>query len=101
MVDLKTALLYQVTDKMKIDLNVFHARVINRIETEIGCTEMSHSNWGQCGAGTSSSVRRVDSHTVSEAAVARARYSASVEDRATARCFLELHEIGLEPRKLI
>jgi hypothetical protein len=40
MVDLKIALLYQVTDKIKIDLNVFHARVINRIETEIGCTEI-------------------------------------------------------------
>ena len=25
----KTALLYQVTDKMKIDMNVFHTQVIN------------------------------------------------------------------------
>jgi len=38
---------------------------------------------------------------VSEAALARARYSASVDDRATARCFLELQDIGLEPRKQI
>jgi hypothetical protein len=43
----------------------------------------------------------VDNHTISEAAVARARYSALVVERATARCFLELQEIGLEPKKLI
>lgn len=33
--------------------------------------------------------------------MASARYSASVDDRATTRCFLELQEIGLEPRKHI
>lgn len=31
----------------------------------------------------------------SEAAVARARYSASVDDLAMARCFLELQEIQI------
>ena len=51
--------------------------------------------------GNSSSLRRVDNHIVSEAALARARYSAFVVDRATARCFFELHEMRLEPKKLI
>jgi hypothetical protein len=43
----------------------------------------------------------VDSHIVSEAALASARYSASVEDRATALCFLDVHEMGLGPKKLM
>ena len=51
--------------------------------------------------GNASSLRRVDNHIVSEAALARARYSASVVDRATAHCFFELQEMGLEPKKLI
>jgi len=62
---------------------------------------LSHSSWGHCGAEKSSSVRRVDNHTVSEVAVVRARYSASVVERATTCCFLELQEMGLEPKKLI
>ena len=40
--------------------------------------------------GIASSLRRVDNHIVSEAAMASARYLASVVDRATARCFFEL-----------
>ena len=51
--------------------------------------------------GNASSLRRVYNHIVSEAALARARYSASVVDRATTRCFFELQEMGLEPKKLI
>jgi hypothetical protein len=38
---------------------------------------------------------------VSEAALASARYSASVEDRATVLCFLDVHEMGLGPKKLM
>ena len=51
--------------------------------------------------GNATSLRRVDNHIVSEVALASARYSASVVDRATARCFFELQEMGLEPKKLI
>ena len=51
--------------------------------------------------GNASSLRRVDNHIVSEAALARARYSTSVVDREMARCFFELQEMGLEPKKLI
>ena len=40
--------------------------------------------------GNASSLRIVDNHIISKAALARARYSASVVDRATARCFFEL-----------
>ena len=39
-------------------------------------------------------------HFNSVATVAIARYSASVEERATIRCFVELWEIGLAPRKI-
>ena len=51
--------------------------------------------------GNASSLRRVDYHIVLEAALARAWYSASIVDRATARCFFNLQEMGLEPKKLI
>ena len=51
--------------------------------------------------GNASSLRRVDNHIVSEAALARARYSASVVDRAKAHCFFELQELGLGPKKII
>ena len=51
--------------------------------------------------GNTSSLRRVDNHNVSKAALARARYSASVVDRATTHCFFELQEMRLEPKKHI
>ena len=51
--------------------------------------------------GNASSLRRVGNHIVSEATLASARYSASVVDHATARCFFKLQEMGLEPKKLI
>ena len=40
--------------------------------------------------GNASSLRKVDNHIVSEAALAKARYLASVVDHATAHCFSEL-----------
>ena len=46
-----------------------------------------------------SSAKSARSHNVSDAAFASALYSASVDDRVTARCFFELQEMGLEPRK--
>ena len=48
-----------------------------------------------------SSYRSEDIHIVSKATLARAIYSTSMDYLATTRCFLELHEIGFEPRKLI
>lgn len=38
---------------------------------------------------------------VLDAALARARYSASIVERATALYFFELHEIGLHPRNVM
>ena len=43
----------------------------------------------------------VDNHIISEAALSSAQYSASIVDLATARCFLELQEIRLGPKKLM
>jgi len=48
-----------------------------------------------------SSSRRDLIHAISEAAVASALYSASVEERATAFCFLVRQLIGFLPRKII
>lgn len=39
-------------------------------------------------------------HIVSDAAVASAQYSASMEDHAMERCFFELHDIGFDSRKM-
>ena len=49
--------------------------------------------------GNASSFKKVDNHIVSEAALARAQYSASVVDRAMTCCLFELQEMGLEPQK--
>jgi len=38
---------------------------------------------------------------ISDAAVATAQYSASVDDLATVRCFLDIHEIGFRPKNMI
>jgi hypothetical protein len=62
---------------------------------------LSHNKWGDSLTGNASSLKRVDNHIVSEAALASARYSASVVDLATVCCFLELQEMGLDPKKLI
>jgi hypothetical protein len=50
---------------------------------------------------TWSSLRRLTSHMISEVVVATALYSASVDDLATVLCFLDSHEMGLGPRKII
>ena len=86
---------------MKVDLNMFHARMIDWVKTEMCGSEVITKQLGDSVTGNASSLRRVDNHIVLEAALARARYSASVVDRATTRCFLELQEMGLEPKKLI
>ena len=44
------------------------------------------------------SLKRMRSQETSAAVVARARYSASMEERATMLCFLEDQEIGEGPR---
>jgi hypothetical protein len=62
---------------------------------------LSHSREGGALSGKLSSLRRLSNHIVSEAALANDLYSAFVDERATARYFLELQEMGLWPRKLI
>ena len=62
---------------------------------------LSHSSRGESRIGNASSLKRVDNHIVYEAALANARYSASVEDRATTLCLLDIHEMGLGPKKLM
>ena len=63
--------------------------------------KLSQSNLGCPDKDRPSSLNNERSHDVSEAALARALYSASVEERATALCFFELQEIGLTPRNEI
>ena len=45
------------------------------------------------------SLKRIRSQDTFGAVVAKARYSASVEDRATVVCFLDDQEMGEGPRK--
>ena len=72
-----------------------------RLKLRCAAPRLSHSNKGAPFSGIPSSWRSPRSHIVSDTAFARAWYSASVVDLATALCFFELHEIGLGPKKLI
>ena len=62
---------------------------------------LSHNSWGDSLTGNASSLKRVDNHIVSEVALASAQYSASVVDCVTALCFLDVHKMGLDPKKLM
>ena len=63
-------------------------------------TRLSENRVGGDYIGTRSSNNSDFTYCSSAAAMAMARYSALVEDRATVRCFIELHEIGLTPRNM-
>ena len=54
---------------------------------------------GNC-TGARSSDNNNFTHCNSAAAAVIAQYSASVEERAAVRCFVELREIGLAPRNI-
>ena len=101
MSDANSPAVNQITNKVKINLDMFHPGVMYRIVTKMCGSKLSHNSDGVVLSLNPSSCRRECIQTVSEAAFARALYSASVEDRATARCFFKLHETGLEPRKII
>ena len=61
--------------------------------------KLSHKSFGEAEREKLSLAKSARSHNVSDATFASALYSASVDDRATTRCFFELQEMGLEPRK--
>ena len=60
---------------------------------------LSHQRIGMCGRKSLSSWNKVSSQANSTAVEAKARYSASMEDRETVGCFFEDQDMGLEPRK--
>ena len=57
--------------------------------------KLSHKSRGGCGNVKFISWNRDSSHMDSITIVAKTLYSASVDDYAIARCFLELHEMGV------
>ena len=72
-----------------------------RLKLRCVAPRLSQSNKETALSEKSSSWRSPRNHIVSNVTFARARYSASVVDLATALCFFELHEMGFEPKKLI
>lgn len=72
-----------------------------RFEHKYVAPTLSHSRRGGSTTGTLSSWRRFLSHINSVVAVATTLYSASVEDLATVHCFLDNHDIGLPPKKIM
>jgi len=58
--------------------------------------KLSHHSVVTVEEGTQSSVNNEQIHKISAVPSAKALYSASVEDLATVRCFLDFHEIGVE-----
>jgi archaellum biogenesis ATPase FlaH len=75
--------------------------VLNGIKAKIVAPKLSHNSAGEALIKSLCSLNSDISHTVSEAALARERYLASVDERATTLCFLELQEMGLDLRKQI
>lgn len=61
---------------------------------------LSQCNVGAEGREICRSLSKCRSHSTSEAVSAMALYSASVDDRETEVCFLELQEMGQLPRKI-
>ena len=61
---------------------------------------LSKNKVGDNYIGARSSDNNDFTHCNSAATATIARYSASVEERATVRCFVELQEIRLTPRKI-
>jgi hypothetical protein len=61
---------------------------------------LSHHNFGVDVRETPSSRRRAVIHISYAVVLATGLYSASVEDRETIGCLLELQEIRFEPRKI-
>ena len=60
---------------------------------------LSHHRTRELEIGIPSSHRKACNHLTSTTALARALYSASILDRATAFCFLQPQEIRLLPGK--
>ena len=63
-------------------------------------SRMSKNKVGGNYTGARSFDNNDFTHCNSAAIVAITRYSASMEEQATMRCFVELQEIGLAPRKI-
>ena len=75
-----------LTNEVVVNFNVF-------------CLSMEYSFVG-VEMGMLKFCRRRRSQMISEEVVARARYSASVDERATVGCFLACQEMRLGPRKM-
>ena len=75
-------------------------RMKYKIGGEINGTKVVREQVGGNRTGERSSDNSDFTHCSSVAAIAITRYSASMEERATVRCFVELQEIGLTPRKI-
>ena len=71
-----------------------------------GFVAMDIADWlsvyskADCECLISKSCKAYKSHWISQVVVARARYSASAEDRLTVTCFFDFHEINELPRKI-
>ena len=93
--------LNQVTNKVIINRKVFHVIMKNRISREIMAPRLSENREDVDCTGTRSSDNNDFTNCSSVVVVAvMAQYLASVEDRVTVHCFVELQVIGLTPRNM-
>ena len=93
--------LNKVSYKMKVNGYVFHLGMHDGIETELCGTMLSHSSSVVSRSLRPSSLRRDSIQAMSEATVARARYSALVDERATTFCLWVRQLIRLLPRNIM
>lgn len=59
---------------------------------------LSQKTFGVFASWTFSSLNKLDNHMTSAEPLAKARYSASVEDRAMNLCLKDFYEMGFCPR---
>lgn len=96
MKDLKWAISYAFANKVIVKSYMLHPRVIYGISTKICGPVLSQYNFGVIELDTQSSCSKFWTHAISVAALARALYSASVEECETDFCLLERQDIILE-----
>ena len=88
-----------IMDKMTIDLNVFCSFMEDIIVSNMNGTLVVTIKRSSRGCNTTKFLRSYRNQTNADVVSARARYSASILERATTVYFLLCQEIKEEPRR--
>lgn len=98
MLDNKTFLVHLLSDKYKSSSTCLVLAFFIRFADNITMLRLSHHTIAGFDRGNDHSASKDEIHVLSATKWARFLYSASVLDLETACCFLDSHEIRLEPK---